>query len=143
MFLLIGSFTRLVKLGDIAFQLVTCISNSLSPRRKAIFRPGLKCVFRTINSSDCKSKVTYQTTDWRENPTGGRLIIVAAKARYIWDEQGCSNDQPFELYFRDDARTEFGLLRFERQKDDPYRDYDVMISKIMNDAEFRKTLLIP
>jgi hypothetical protein len=63
--------------------------------------------------------------------------------RYIWGEQGDSNEQPFELYFRDDARTEFGLLRFERQKDNPYRDYDLMINKIMNDAEFRKTLLIP
>ena len=39
--------------------------------------------------------------------------------------------------------TEFGLLRFERQEDNPYRDYDMMINKIMNDAEYRKTLLIP
>jgi len=33
--------------------------------------PGLKRVFTAINSSDCKCKVTYQTTEWWENPTGG------------------------------------------------------------------------
>jgi hypothetical protein len=63
--------------------------------------------------------------------------------RIIWDKQVSYDEQPFELYFRDDARTEFGLLRFENRKDNPYRDYDLMINKIMNDAEFRKTLLIP
>src|ERR1044071_5254849 len=63
--------------------------------------------------------------------------------RYLWGEKGSSENQPFELYFRDDERTEFGLLRFERQEDNPYRDYDTMINKIMNDVEFRKTLLDP
>jgi hypothetical protein len=61
--------------------------------------------------------------------------------RYIWGEKGSSENQPFELYFRNDERTEFGLLRFERQEDNPYRDYDIMINKIMNNVEFRKTLL--
>ncbi len=50
---------------------------------------------------------------------------------------------PYELYFRNDERTEFGLLRFEKRKDNPYRDYLVVINKIMNKVEFRKTLLKP
>ncbi len=50
---------------------------------------------------------------------------------------------PYELYFRDDEKTEFGLLRFESKKDNPYRDYDAVISKIMNNVPFRKTLLNP
>lgn len=54
-----------------------------------------------------------------------------------------SDNAPYELYFRNDERTEFGLLRFERRKDNPYRDYDTVITKIMNNAGFRKTLINP
>lgn len=50
---------------------------------------------------------------------------------------------PSELYFRNDERTEFGLLRFEKRKNNPYRNYEVMINKIMNKVEFRKSLLKP
>ena len=52
-------------------------------------------------------------------------------------------EQPVEFYFRDDERTEFGVLRFERRKDNPYRNYEVMVTKIMNDADFRASLLAP
>jgi hypothetical protein len=52
-------------------------------------------------------------------------------------------ERPDEWYFRDDARTEFGVLRFERKKDNPFRNYEVMVNKIMNDAAFRNTLLDP
>ena len=61
--------------------------------------------------------------------------------RDIFGDIGTYENQPFELYFRDDERTEFGLLRFERRKDNPYRNYVVMIDKIMNKEDFRKTLL--
>lgn len=54
-----------------------------------------------------------------------------------------SDDEPYELYFRNDERTEFGLLRFERRRDNPYRDYPTILAKIMNSAEFRATLLKP
>jgi len=52
-------------------------------------------------------------------------------------------EQPVELYFRNDTRTVFGVLMFERRKDNPYRNYEVMVNKIMNDEAFRKTLLAP
>lgn len=52
-------------------------------------------------------------------------------------------EQPDEYYFRDDARTVFGVLRFEKRKENPFRSYEVMANKIMNDAEFRNTLLAP
>lgn len=53
------------------------------------------------------------------------------------------NEQPDEYYFRDDARTVFGVLRFGRRKDNSFRSYEVMINKIMNDEAFRKTLIAP
>lgn len=52
-------------------------------------------------------------------------------------------ERPFELYFRSDDRTVFGVLRFERRKDNPYRNYEAMVNKIMNNEEFRKSLLAP
>ena len=52
-------------------------------------------------------------------------------------------ERPFEIYFRNDTRSEFGVLKFERWKDNPYRDYVTMIARIMNDTEFRKSLLNP
>jgi hypothetical protein len=61
--------------------------------------------------------------------------------RHIWGEDGASKNQPFELYFRNDERTEFGLLRYERQEDYPYHDWEKILDKIMNNLEFRKTLL--
>ena len=51
------------------------------------------------------------------------------------------DEHPFVLCFRDDERTTFGALRFDRAKDNPYRSYAVMIRKIMSDAEFRTSLL--
>lgn len=74
----------------------------------------------------------------RLDQKGGRWHFVR---RYIWGENGSSDNQPFELYFRNDERTEFGLLRFEKQENNPYRDYDTMINKIMNKLDFRKSLL--
>jgi hypothetical protein len=52
-------------------------------------------------------------------------------------------EQPIEFYFRDDERMMFGVLRFERRKDNPYRDYEVMVNKIMNDADLRNSLIDP
>jgi hypothetical protein len=34
-------------------------------------------------------------------------------------------------------------LRFDPRKDNPYRDYDAIVTKIMNDADFRRTPLAP
>ncbi len=50
-------------------------------------------------------------------------------------------DEPREIYFRDDAETTFGMLRFERLKDNPYRDFDAITNKIMNNKPFRTSLL--
>jgi hypothetical protein len=52
-------------------------------------------------------------------------------------------EQPVEIYFRDESRSEFGVLKFLRRKDNPYRNYVTMINKVMNDTEFRKSLLDP
>ena len=63
--------------------------------------------------------------------------------RYFFDSTIDYGDRPYELYFRDDERTEFGILRFEKIKDNPYRNYETLINKIMNNVEFRETLLNP
>ena len=62
-------------------------------------------------------------------------------SRYFHGTDVDFGNQPYELYFRDDERTEFGLLRFEKRKDNPYRNYEILVNKIMNNDEFRKSLL--
>ncbi len=76
--------------------------------------------------------------DARLDKKGNRWHFVR---RDIVNRQLPYEDQSFEIYFRDDARTEFGVLKFPRRKENPYRDYMTMINKIMNDTEFRKSLL--
>jgi hypothetical protein len=76
----------------------------------------------------------------RHDKKGGRWHFAA---HGLFDPDVPYQEQPFELYFRNDERTEFGVVRFERRKDNPYRDYEAMVTKIMNDADFRRTLLDP
>ena len=59
--------------------------------------------------------------------------------RYFTVAEG--QDEPREVYFRNDNSTEFGMLRFERLKDNPYRDWPTVFNKIMNNAPFRRSLL--
>lgn len=53
------------------------------------------------------------------------------------------SETPYELYFRNDSRTEFGLLRYEKKKDNPYRNYEMIINKILKNSEFRTSLINP
>ena len=61
----------------------------------------------------------------------------------VLDPEVPYEERPFQLYFRNDDRTQFGLLRFEHRKDNPYRDYEAIVTKIMNNHAFRRTLLDP
>lgn len=76
----------------------------------------------------------------RRDKRGMRWHFVS---HWVFDREVPYDEGPLELYFRNDNRSEFGLLRFERRKDNPYRDYVAMVTKIMNDADFRRTLLDP
>src|SRR5260370_41519258 len=76
----------------------------------------------------------------RRDKTGMRWHIVS---RSIIDPDVAYGDRPFELYFRNDERTEFGLVRFEKRKDNPARNYEVLVFKIMNNAEVRRAVLDP
>ena len=58
--------------------------------------------------------------------------------RYFEIEAGA---EPRELYFRNDDETEFGMVRFERIKDFPYRDWDFLMNKILNNIPFRTSHL--
>ena len=53
------------------------------------------------------------------------------------------DERPYELLFRNDDRTEFGRIRFERRKDNPDRDYETLVMKIMKDSKFRASLRDP
>ena len=59
--------------------------------------------------------------------------------RYFHVDEGA--DEPRELYFRNDDSTEFGMLRFEKLQDNPYRDWDAIVTKILNNVPFRRSLL--
>ena len=78
--------------------------------------------------------------DKRIDKKGKRWHFVMHR---FFDSSVDYENSPYELYFRDDERTEFGLLRFEKLKDNPYRNYEVLINKIMNNPEFRKKILNP
>jgi hypothetical protein len=76
----------------------------------------------------------------RRDKKGARWHFVT---RDIVDRRSPFEEQAVEVYFRNDARTEYGVLRFPRRRENPYRNYTTMINKIMNDAEFRRALLDP
>ena len=50
-------------------------------------------------------------------------------------------EEPRESYFRDNDRSEYGMIRFDRVKDFPYRDYETFVRKVMNNSEFRSKYL--
>ncbi len=58
--------------------------------------------------------------------------------RYFEIEAG---NEPRELYFRNDDETEFGMIRFELIKNFPYRDWEFLMNKILNNLPFRRSLL--
>ena len=53
------------------------------------------------------------------------------------------DDRPFEIYFRDDERTQFGRIRFDRKKDFPYRSFEALAAKVVNNSAFRRSHLDP
>lgn len=82
---------------------------------------------------------SYEKTKYFDNK-GKRWHFVN---RYFFGTGTDFGNHPFEVYFRDDERTEFGLLRFEKRNDNPYRNYEMLANKIMNNEKFRKSLLNP
>jgi len=59
----------------------------------------------------------------------------------VWHEDR-TGDRSYDLYFRDDARTIFGVIKFPRSSDNPYW-YGKLKEKIMNNADFRKRYVDP
>ena len=53
-----------------------------------------------------------------------------------------TGDRSYDLYFRDDARTIFGVIKFARTRDMSY-GFDKLKEKIMNDPKFRQPLIAP
>jgi hypothetical protein len=69
---------------------------------------------------------------------GGRWYFMF-QHRYLDDR--APDEQPYALHFRDNDRTVFGVLRFERSKDNPYGSFATVTRKIMDDAVFRASLI--
>ena len=59
--------------------------------------------------------------------------------RYLADRS--PDEQPYALHFRNDERTVFGVLRFDRSKDNPYPSLATVARKIMDDDDFRLSLI--
>ena len=69
---------------------------------------------------------------------GGRWYFMFHH-RYLDDR--APDEQPYALHFRNDERTVFGVLRFERSKDNPHGSFAHVTRKIMDDEAFRSSLL--
>jgi hypothetical protein len=86
-------------------------------------------------------------SDWFSYEKKKRFDSSGRRWHFVYHELGDdalpNDDRPYELLFRSDDRSEFGRIRFERRKDNPYRDYDALVSKIMTDSEFRRSLSAP
>lgn len=80
---------------------------------------------------------SYQTKNFQDKK-GGRWHFMFHH-RYLDDR--AAEEQPYALYFRNDENTVFGVLQFEHSKDNPYSSLTTVTRKIMDDAEFRATLL--
>jgi len=72
-------------------------------------------------SYDKKKRFAYDGTRWH------------FVSHHMWDS---SAPIRFELFFRADDRSQYGVLRFARGEVNPYRNYDTMVTKIMNNATF-------
>ena len=80
---------------------------------------------------------SYQKKKYHDRK-GGRWHFMF-HSRYLDDR--APGEQPYALHFRDEERTVFGVLRFERSKDNPYSSLAAVTRKIMDDAVFRASLL--
>jgi len=80
---------------------------------------------------------SYQPKKFHDKK-GGRWHFMF---HHRWFDDRAPGEQPYALYFRDDERTIFGVLRYERAKDNPYRSLATVTRKIMDDSKFRATLL--
>jgi hypothetical protein len=58
-----------------------------------------------------------------------------------FDDNVPYEETPTAWYFRNDKNTIYGILKYDKRKENPHRDYMTMINRIMNKSEFRETLL--
>ena len=58
-----------------------------------------------------------------------------SEAEHWYEER--AGERSYDLYFRNEDRTIYGVIRFPRSRDNPY-GFDKLKEKIMNDVEFRK-----
>ncbi|MDR3457074.1 MAG: hypothetical protein P4N60_06480 [Verrucomicrobiae bacterium] len=69
---------------------------------------------------------------------GGRWYFMFHH-RYL--DARAPDEQPYALHFRNDDRTIFGVLRFERANENPHGDFTAVTRKILDDPEFRASLI--
>ncbi len=81
---------------------------------------------------------SYSKEDHKDTK-GQRWHFVTCS--YMDDELDYS-ETPIEIYFRNDERTYFGSVRFERKKENPYR-FEKLVEKVMKSEDFRQKCLDP
>ena len=69
---------------------------------------------------------------------GGRWYFMFHH-RYLLDR--APDEQPYALHFRNDERTVFGVLRFDRSEANPHGSFATVARKIMDDTEFQLSLI--
>jgi len=57
--------------------------------------------------------------------------------RSFLDDAVAYEERPVEVYFRNDDRTFFGLIRFNHSKDIPYR-HENLVEKVITNADYRQ-----
>lgn len=81
----------------------------------------------------------YDRSNWLDQ-RGHRWHFVE---RWAWESdakfwyEDRTGNRSYDLYFRDDARTIFGVIKFPRSRDNPYWS-EKLKDKIMNNADFRE-----
>lgn len=59
---------------------------------------------------------------------------------FVWRSFRSENipykDCPVEIYFRNESKTYFGLIKFEHSKDNPYL-FKKLVEKVIKDSQFR------
>ena len=79
-----------------------------------------------------KEKWSYDSQQYLDS-NGERWHFVTCN---YMDHKIDYSECPFEFYFRNESRTYFGKVRFERKKDNPYK-YEKFTEKVMKNLEFR------
>lgn len=74
-----------------------------------------------------------------KDKTGLRWHFVTCS---YFDDEIDYSESPIEIFFRNDDRSYYGSIRFERKKDNPYM-FAKLAQKVMSNQDFREECRSP